>query len=172
MLARHGQRLSPCSLFVLSCQACSHRQTNVEYFGDWLWITFLDSRGAMPWEAIMWCTAAVGPAIQTHFPHHHVRHPELVSGSYFPRRNSKILKQVQHDGVWHEGVWDDGVWDDGGWTTGLSGRGRPIFVPSCLCARYIGAAFGFGGAVCSRAMGEGPPGSPFCSFWGISYVSP
>ena len=46
----------------------------------------------------------------------HLRHPELVSGSYFPRRNSKILKQVQDDGVW-----DDGVWDDGGWTTGLSG---------------------------------------------------
>jgi hypothetical protein len=162
MLTRHGQRLSPCSLFVLTCQACSHRRNNVEYFVDCLWITFFDARGRMPWKAIIWCTVAVVPAIQTHFPHHHVRHPELVSGSYFPRRNSKILKQVQ----------DDGVWDDGGWTTGLSGRGRPIFVPSCLCARYIGAAFGFGGAVYSRAMGEGPPGSPFCAFWGISYVSP
>ena len=31
-----------------------------------------------------------------------VRHPELVSGSYFPRRNSKILKQVQDDGVWDD----------------------------------------------------------------------
>jgi hypothetical protein len=59
MLARYGQRLSPCSLFVLTCQACSHRQTNVEYFGGWLWITFWDSRGAMPWKAIMWCTVAV-----------------------------------------------------------------------------------------------------------------
>jgi hypothetical protein len=84
-----------------------------------------------------------------------VRHPGLVSGSYFPRRNSKMLKRVQHDGVW----------DDGGWTTGLSGLGGPS---SCLCARYIGAAFDFDGAVCSRAMGEGSPGSPFCSVWGIS----
>ena len=167
MLARYGQRLSPCSLFVLTCQACSHRQNNVEYFGDWLWITFVDSRGTMPWKAIIWCTVAVVPAIQTHFPHDLVRHPELGSGSYYFDVGSKILKRVQHDGVWH-----DGVWDDGGWTTGLSGRGRPICVPSCLCARYIGAAFGFGGAVCSRAMGEGPAGSPFCSFWGMSYVLP
>jgi hypothetical protein len=167
MLARHGQRLSSCSLFVLSCQACSHRRNNVEYFGDWLWITFLDSRGAMPWKAIIWCTVAV--VLMTPFVilNSFVRCTPSAPGSYYFDVGSKILKQVQDDGVWH-----DGVWHDGGWTSGLSGRGRPVFVPSCLCARYIGAAFGFGGAVCSRAMGEGPPGSPFCSFWGISYVSP
>ena len=61
MLARHGQRLSSCSLFVLSCQVCSHRQNNVEYFGDWLWITFLDARGTIPWKAIIWCTVTVVP---------------------------------------------------------------------------------------------------------------
>ncbi len=26
------------------------------------------------------------------------RHPELVSGSYYGRAKSKMLKQVQHDG--------------------------------------------------------------------------
>ena len=56
----------------------------------------------------------------------HLRHPELVSGSYYFDVGSKILKRVQddgvwHDGVWHDGVWHDGVWDDGGWTTGVSG---------------------------------------------------
>jgi hypothetical protein len=25
-------------------------------FGDYVWITFLDSRGAMPWKAMLWCT--------------------------------------------------------------------------------------------------------------------
>ena len=45
MLARHGQRLSPCSLFVPACQACSHRRNEVEYFGDWLWITFVTRTG-------------------------------------------------------------------------------------------------------------------------------
>jgi hypothetical protein len=30
----------------------------VEYFGDYLWITFLDSRGALPWKAMFWCTVA------------------------------------------------------------------------------------------------------------------
>ncbi len=54
----------------------------------------------------MWCTVAVVPAIQTHFPHDFVRHPELVSGSYYFDVGSKILKRVQ---------------DDGGWTTGLLG---------------------------------------------------
>ncbi len=29
-----------------------------------------------------------------------------------------------------------------------------FFVPLWLCARYIGAAFGFGGAACLRAVGE------------------
>jgi hypothetical protein len=48
--------------------------------------------------------------------HDPVRHPELVSGSYYFDVGSKILKRVQDDGVW-----DDGVWDDEGWTTGLSG---------------------------------------------------
>ncbi len=32
-----------------------------------------------------------------------VRHPELVSGSYLPRRNSKMLKRVQHDRMWDDG---------------------------------------------------------------------
>jgi hypothetical protein len=32
--------LSPCSPFVLACQACSHQRNYVEYFGDCLWITF------------------------------------------------------------------------------------------------------------------------------------
>ncbi len=35
--------------------------------------------------------------------------------------------------------------------------GWPFFVPLWLCARYIGAASGFGGAARLRAMGEGPP---------------
>jgi hypothetical protein len=25
-------------------------------FGDYVWITFWDSRGAMPWKAMLWCT--------------------------------------------------------------------------------------------------------------------
>ncbi len=49
-------------------------------FGDYVWITFLDSRGAMPWKAMFWCTVAGVPAIQTHFPLDPFRHPELVSG--------------------------------------------------------------------------------------------
>jgi hypothetical protein len=53
-----------------------------------------------------------------------------------------MLKRVQHDGA---------VVSGGGRTPSI------FFAPSCLCARYIGAASGFGGAVCSRAMGEGPP---------------
>jgi hypothetical protein len=36
---------------------------------------------------------------------------------------------------------------------------RPFFVPLWLCARYIGAAFGFGGAACSCAV-LGPTPSP------------
>ena len=35
--------------------------------------------------------------------------------------------------------------------------GWPFFVPLWLCARYIGAASGFGGASRSCAVGEGPP---------------
>ncbi len=31
-----------------------------------------------------------------------LRHPELVSGSYFGRSRIKMLKQVQHDGPWDE----------------------------------------------------------------------
>ncbi len=124
MLARHGQRLSPCSLFVLACQACSHRRNEVEYFGDWLWITFLESRGATPWKAMIWRTVAVVPAIPTHFPHAPVRHPELVSGSYFPRRNSKILKQVQDDGVRDDGGRDDRA-------VGMRAAHLRAFVPLC-----------------------------------------
>ena len=37
------------------------------------------------------------------------------------------------------------------------GSGWPFFVPLWLCARYIGAASGFGGAARVRAIGEGPP---------------
>ena len=48
--------------------------------------------------------------------HDPLRHPELVSGSYYFDVGSKILKRVQDDGVW-----DDGGWDDGVWATGLSG---------------------------------------------------
>ena len=86
---------------------------------------------------------------------HLIRHAELVSASYFLRAvGIKILKQVQDDG----GVGVSGFsmtgWcrdDQSGW---------PFFVPLWLCARYIGAASGFGGAACSRAMGEGPPLTP------------
>ena len=102
MLARHGQRLSPCSLFVLSCQACSHRRNEVEYFGDCLWIIFLASRGAMPWKATIWCTVAVVSCFVILFVQH--RHAELVSASYYFDVGSKILKQVQDDGVWDDGV--------------------------------------------------------------------
>ncbi len=130
MLARHGQRLSPCSLFVLSCQACSYRQNEVEYFGDWLWITFWDSRSAMPRKAMIWCTVAV--VLMTLFVilNLFVRCTPPAPGSYYFDVGSKILKRVQDDGVWDDGVWDEGVWDDGGWTTGRSGRGGPS---SCLC---------------------------------------
>ncbi len=77
------------------------------------------------------------------------RHAELGSASYFLSAvGIKILKQVQDDGGWCR--------DDGG----VSGCGRTpsiFFVPLWLCARYIGAALSFGGAACSRAMGEGLP---------------
>ena len=45
---------------------------------------------------------------------------------------------------------------------------RPFFVPLWLCARYIGAASGFGGAACTRAVGEGPPLAPPACRRGIS----
>ena len=42
--------------------------------------------------------------------HDPLRHPgavgvqsTTVSGSYFPRRNSKMLKRVQHDRMWDDG---------------------------------------------------------------------
>ena len=79
------------------------------------------------------------------------RHPELVSGSYFPRRNSKMLKRVQHDGVW----------DDGGWTTGLSGLGGPssclrAFVRDKLAQRLVLAG------LCVRALwARAHPARPF-----------
>jgi hypothetical protein len=78
--------------------------------------------------------------------HDPLRHPELVSGSYFPRRNSKMLKRVQHDG---------------GWTTG-----RPIFMPLCLCAfvRDTLAQRLVLAGLCARALwARAHPARPFFS---------
>ena len=81
-----------------------------------------------------------------------VRHLELVSGSYFPRRNSKILKQVQDD--W---VWDDG----GGGRQGCRDQGGPSlclrgFVRDTLAQRLVLAG------LCARALwARAHPARPF-----------
>jgi hypothetical protein len=81
--------------------------------------------------------------------------PSAPASYYLSVVGIKILKQVQDD--------DRGCQDDGGWFLDerwMLGRGRTpsiFFVPLWLCARYIGAASGFGGAAWSRAMGGGSP---------------
>jgi hypothetical protein len=98
--------------------------------------------------------------------HNPVRHPELVSGSYYFDVGSKILKRVQDDGVWDDGVWDDGVWDDG---VGITGGGRQgcrdeggpssclsAFVRDTLAQRLVLAG------LCARALwARGHPARPF-----------
>ena len=165
MLARHGQRLSPCSLFVLVCQVCSHRRNEVEYFGDCLWITFLDARGAMPWKATIWCAVAV--VLMTPFV---ILEPEACRAQLFQDLTShvEIVRCWSRRRASHKQVQDDGVWDNGGRddrAVGTRAAHLRAFVP--LCEIHWRSVW-----VCSRAMGEGPAGSPFCSFWGISYVSP
>ena len=75
-----------------------------------------------------------------------VRHLELVSGSYFPRRNSKILKQVQDD--W---VWDDGGVDDR--AVGIRAAHLCAFV--ALCEIHWRSVWFWRGCVLAR-YGRGP----------------